>query len=588
MDLAKCIEEENPGCLKGIKILSGLNEGHAEAQLHGLVREWGLTLDVKISYVKRGLLTIPLIRVSSWFEYLLAKKPEVLLGGRTVFDDSLKAFLASFWAAYKEEDPGHDVFRFHQTTLDHCIPFYLYADEGRGHRKSPVQIWAMEAVFGTSSTNQTKKCNSVITHLDSQVHTGKGNSYNSHFLLGVMGHTMYKNKTGKALWHSMVTEMSQDCLQVFEDGVVEPVTRQKFFGVCLGVKGDSPALAKIGKLNRTFQNLSSTRELGMCPYCLAGTPNTPWEDVGKSAAWKQTMWKLEPWNANDMSSLRAVSCNQSKAANLYKADPFHVFKYGIGRHFAGSCIVTLAQWNVWPGTLFGFDELMHRAYADFKWCCDNELERATPHIKAFTRQLLHYPNEAAFPWIGCKGGDTMLLLRWLLRVLRHGPVVGDARPQVSLKTGAQEEKKIIFDAMHDCCRTGLLFFRIIHESFLWRNREDCQKLVDCIDGFCAAYAFLASQMLDRFKLCRFHMEPALHQFQHLGYRLEQCLLQSNFERFLSPATFLCETGEDFVGRLARISRKAPARNLCLRSLQRYLIKVHHLWFSSSPSSKRKR
>ena len=102
-----------------------------------------------------------------------------------------------------------------------------------------------------------------------------------------------------------------------------------------------------------------------------------------------------------------------RAANFYKGDPFHIWKYGIGRHFVGSCLVTLAQWGFWPGREQGFDDLMHRAYADFKWSCKHEM-RATPHLKSFTRQ------HAAFPWFGCKGGDTMLLARWLLRVLRHG------------------------------------------------------------------------------------------------------------------------------------------------------------------------
>ena len=157
----------------------------------------------------------------------------------------------------------------------------------------------------------------------------------------------------------------------------------------------------------------------MCPYCLGGTPDHPWEDVSPNAAWRRTLFKLEPWRHDALSSLRAVCCDQMRAANFYKGDPFHIWKYGIGRHFVGSCLVTLAQWGFWPGREQGFDDLMHRAYADFKWSCKHEM-RATPHLKSFTRQLLHFANNAAFPWFGCKGGDTMLLARWLLRVLRHG------------------------------------------------------------------------------------------------------------------------------------------------------------------------
>ena len=127
---------------------------------------------------------------------------------------------------------------------------------------------------------------------------------------------------------------------------------------------------------------------------------------------------------------------------------------------------------------------MNRAYADFKWSCKHEM-RATPHLKSFTRQLLHFANNAAFPWFGCKGGDTMLLARWLLRVLRHGVKLEDSdeRPNVTLKSVASDEQKLIFDAMHDGCRASLLFFRLIHEDPLWRNRQDCQKIVDCVNEF---------------------------------------------------------------------------------------------------------
>ena len=37
--------------------------------------------------------------------------------------------------------------------------------------------------------------------------------------------------------------------------------------------------------------------------------------------------------------------------------------------------------------------------------------------------------------------------------------------------------------MHDGCRASLLFFRLIHEDPLWRNRQDCQKIVDCVNEF---------------------------------------------------------------------------------------------------------
>ena len=173
----------------------------------------------------------------------------------------------------------------------------------------------------------------------------------------------------------------------------------------------------------------------------------------------------------------------------------------------------------------------------------------------------------------------MLLLRWILRILRHGIKDPDAesRPNVSLTLTALNPSHIpAFEAMHDAARSSLMFFRILHQQNLWETRADSERLVQCVDLFCASYAFLAKKAMD-LGLCRFHMEPSLHQFQHLGLRLKLLLQNSSVERLLSPCSFLCESGEDFIGRVARISRRAPPRNLCMRTLQRYLIKVHQIW-----------
>lgn len=105
MDLAKTIEKESPGSLRGLSLLSRLNLGHAEARLHQVIKDWGLTLPIDISIVRHGLVYVPMIRLPKWFDYILNYKPEIVLGGFPL-DHSLRPqLLTTFWNVYQQEDP---------------------------------------------------------------------------------------------------------------------------------------------------------------------------------------------------------------------------------------------------------------------------------------------------------------------------------------------------------------------------------------------------------------------------------------------------------------------------------------------------
>ena len=131
--------------------------------------------------------------------------------------------------------------------------------------------------------------------------------------------------------------------------------------------------------------------------------------------------------------------------------------------------------------------------------------------------------------------------------------------------------------MHDAAMGTLVFFQVIHKSGIWLRREETKRAMDAVNVFCTAYAYLASGF-HRLELPRFHVEPSLHVFKHAAVRIQR-QLQSGAARILSPSVHLCENTEDFVGQVARISRRVSARTCGLRTLQRYLIKAHLLWTS---------
>ena len=165
-----------------------------------------------------------------------------------------------------------------------------------------------------------------------------------------------------------------------------------------------------------------------------------------------------------------------------------------------------------------------------------------------------------------------MLLRWLLILVRQGALKPDQTGRSGVTYFRDPDKGPVFKAVEDCCCSLLRYFQVLHKNGLWLNRDQCNAAADAVHLFCAGYCFLAGNFLER-QLCLFHLEPSLHMFKHIGLRLTRCL-QTSAPVVLSPAAFLCDMSEDFVGICARISRRVAARTCGQRTLQRMLIRAY--------------
>ena len=94
--------------------------------------------------------------------------------------------------------------------------------------------------------------------------------------------------------------------------------------------------------------------------------------------------------------------------------------------------------------------------------------------------------------------------------------------------------------------------------------------------FTTCYVYLATKMHSRGEN-RFHLEPSLHLFKHMGVRLQRQLAIKECCYIINPAAFLAEAGEDFIGKVARVSRRVSARLTGQRTLERILIKARMEW-----------
>ena len=277
---AKAVEQEAPLLLKGMRQLSAVNLSRAESKLHQIIRSWGMALPLDIYYFSRCLLFAPMIKSSMWLEYLIVKKSKILLGGFGNDDPRAGGLLAAWWESYRQEHPSHVIFESGRP-LSKCIPICLYADEGRGLRKAPVQVVGLETIFGMQTAAEYDKLSlhekqgGHAAFWKAARHTGSGSSLLSRLLLYVLPHNCYK-KAKREFWYRAMECATNDLKNVCESGIT--CDGATWWPVFVGVKGDAPALTKIGRLTRSFQHWQGST--GTCPYCLAGRAGIPWEDMG--------------------------------------------------------------------------------------------------------------------------------------------------------------------------------------------------------------------------------------------------------------------------------------------------------------------
>ena len=180
--------------MRGMRELSSVNLARGESKLHEIIRGWGMALPLDIYYFNRGLLFAPMLKMSTWFEYLVSYRSQILLGGFSKEDPAAGGLLQSFWEAYRFEHPQHHVY-VQGLDLRKCVPVSIYADEGRGLRKAPVQVVGFETMFGLETANRHRKLLSegspggCASFWEAADHTGRGSSLASRILLWVLPHS---------------------------------------------------------------------------------------------------------------------------------------------------------------------------------------------------------------------------------------------------------------------------------------------------------------------------------------------------------------------------------------------------------------
>ena len=124
----------------------------------------------------------------------------------------------------------------------------------------------------------------------------------------------------------------------FSKVLVDGTPTDLYFCV-LGLKGDWPALTKLGNLVRHHGRESQkTESLGVCHLCKAGQPNHDFHKFGVTAM-RDARTDVPPWSTPS-SLTTIIPQDQTKLPDFYKIDLFHTGHKGVFGDLCANAIDT--------------------------------------------------------------------------------------------------------------------------------------------------------------------------------------------------------------------------------------------------------
>ena len=172
------------------------------------------------------------------------------------------------------------------------------------------------------------------------------------------------------------------------------------------------------------------------------------------------------------------------------------------------------------------------------------------------------PLAESYPRNWFKGQDTVSILRFL-----------DARIESELPS-LDEEGYPYFNTMHTAIRAANVFLRCMYSAALWLTNDERKTLLESGHACVKAYQQLA-QTAYSWGVTRWKFQPKMHLFGEILYPLE--VQKRRDLPSINPLTFGTQIDEDFVGRLATISRMVSVRTVHTRTLGRYQVALAARW-----------
>ena len=309
--------------------------------------EYGLSAKIPLTYVEVGLKEKhPTLSIQDTVScYDASSKMDILLQGNG------EAQFREFWDQWKQLHPHHPIYEVHRGNEGRCIPIAVHCDEGTTLKRKSLMIVQYHALVGRGSRKRKSTDQEIGINMI-------GNSYTTRVLWSVMLGRAYGGKRKNQPLKELISHLSAELSQAFYEGIqLKHHEMGVVYLVPVCMKGDWPALSKIGGLSRHFGRLvtqNNEKAKGICHLCKADQPgfgdwhNITYENMVKLHEGATLPWKEEP------SLVAAVRLRDCDKAAFFRVDCFHVLHKGFFGDMAANALV--------PYTPFG-------CKLSFPFCC---------------------------------------------------------------------------------------------------------------------------------------------------------------------------------------------------------------------------
>ncbi|CAE7904262.1 unnamed protein product, partial [Symbiodinium necroappetens] len=249
------------------------------------------------------------------------------------------------------------------------------------------------------------------------------------------------------------------------------------------MKGDWPALTKLGNLRRHHLRVTWTSDAGagICHYCKAGMPgNADWHNLSFRNMAAMRIDAPAPWSPPP-ALIRYVPHSMSQAPYFFRIDLFHLMHKGVLADVAANAIVSCFDYGLFGCT--NLKMLMAFVYDDAKhFCQQNRLEL---HMSQLTTNQLGLTRTTDYPtgsWF--KGNDTRSLTKYMEWKLTHtlhelfGPTLEYFTEIVGLLS------------------YGNKFMHLLYNAGLWLSTRQRDDIISSGDKFVASFMSLAQTAYD--------------------------------------------------------------------------------------------
>lgn len=542
---------ESRAASSGVNSWATCHLRNSERDAHKVMKRQKTKLDIQIQTINCNGVYVPWISPETWLEFVVKKGLWPLMAGCDLHDwDGSDRNWTEFWRVYEKLNPNFELFEMVDIDLGRTAAMLVHGDEGRTLKKGGLMVTSLQSALGRGYDEKRVRGQRSDTAL-LRVNFA-GHSFTTRYVVNTMPKTSYETESN--VFYAMLDHVARSLSKCLEEGYVDD-RGHRFRIVLLGVKGDAPYLSKAAHFYRSYNTTAKRGQergppKGVCPYCLAGTPGYPAEQVDTSKPrWLETVAVKLPWLKRP-AFIRHLIHDPGDPASFFKTDIWHVFHLGFGRSWVASVVQLVLP--VLP--LQNLEEKWEFLTSEYLGWCNTNKKQA--HISRITPYLMSYNDSSGAMGNWHKGALTTNLMQWLVDLL--GKVPADAQGLLMKCRQASYRMNSMFSILY---RSGA--FLSEHEA-TFVSQQGLE--------FLACYSGLAAALFRDGKQWMFPLYPKLHMFHHL--MLDIANQARSAKVALSPMLWACQIDEDVVGRSSRLSRRVNIRLVSQRALDRYLVAAH--------------